>query len=173
LRKAIKSAELLLYYGHGDWRKLTAEVDLLDEYNIRLAAGRSISAVACRSARELGLEAVVRFGATGYLGFSQDVLFMDPDPGDVFLKAFKSSAESVLDGESLEQSAAALRRGFDGILDYCPRLGGSKPSPYRRRLQHGAARDKLDGCQHIDAARTPYSRSICIWFGLRSIVGML
>ncbi len=125
--RAIDSAELLIYYGHGDSAKLVAEEDLLDSNNLSCASGKSVAAIACRSARDLGRHAVSQYGSQGYLGFLNDVLFLEPDPGGVFGAAFSAGAEVLLSGETLESAATAMNSGFDRILDYFIMVEGYHP----------------------------------------------
>jgi hypothetical protein len=54
------------------------------------------------------------------------------------------------------------------VNHYCLRLGGLKPSPSGEGFST-CAPDKLWGWRNTGEARTPYSKSICIWCGSRSI----
>jgi len=117
LEEAASSRNIVLDYGHGDWSRLMAEVDLLDEENVPLMGGMVICAIACRSGRDLGVNATTRAGVQAYLGFSHNVLFLDPDPGGVFRSAFAAAAESMVEGRAIEDTARALRTGIDRILD--------------------------------------------------------
>ncbi|MBS1828599.1 MAG: hypothetical protein JST93_25060 [Acidobacteria bacterium] len=126
--EAMSAKGILLYYGHGDWSRLVGEEDLLDCDNVRLTAGMTVCAIACRSARELGLEATTRAGTQSYLGFSQDVVFVEPDPEGIFRRTFAAAAERLLAGQGIEAAALALRVGIDRILDYFTLEGRHDPN---------------------------------------------
>lgn len=64
------------------------------------------------------MDATARAGAHACLGFSHNVLFLYPDPGEVFRRAFAAAAGSMVEGRGIEDTARALREGIDRILDY-------------------------------------------------------
>ncbi|MFN7936940.1 MAG: hypothetical protein U0R19_26700 [Bryobacteraceae bacterium] len=61
-------------------------------------------------------------------GFSQDVVFDDPDPEGVFRRTFAGAAERLLEGQGIEAAAQALKVGIDRILDYFTLEGRHDPN---------------------------------------------
>ena len=75
--------------------------------------------------------------------------------------------------ETVESGVEGSLVGNHGVLIkvLLSQSGRIKTLAFRRRLQHGAPQDNLEGWQNIDAARTRYLRSTCIWCGSGSTDG--
>jgi len=69
---------------------------------------------------------------------------------------------------SLARCAPGRRDGSRGF--FVPIWEGQNPRLQATALAR-SPRDTLEGCPNTDAARIPCSRSICTWYGLRSIGG--
>ena len=112
----LQGVDLVLFFGHGTEGALVGGGDLIDKWNVALAAGSVIVAVACRSASLLGAWAVST-GIRSYLGFSEDLLWVDPFERE-FGGAVAKGVEAVLRRSSISVSARSLRGGFSELVSF-------------------------------------------------------
>ncbi|MBI3680489.1 MAG: hypothetical protein HY235_08835 [Acidobacteria bacterium] len=116
---AASSAIVTFYFGHGEWNRLySIRTDLLDFENIRAAAGKLLVAIACRSARELGLFATAEAGVLAYIGFSHDLILPGEDHAGLFEDAVRAGILSLLGGSTVREATRRIKNKFTEAAVY-------------------------------------------------------
>jgi hypothetical protein len=109
--QAIPTAAASVFFCHGKPEALLGHHEsILDAGNANLAADRIVVAIACSSARTLGMTAVLE-GAVGFIGFSQ-ILVWCPDFGKEFGEAAISGVREMAKGTTLGGAAETIRKCF-------------------------------------------------------------
>lgn len=108
--------EAVFFFGHGTWGSLNGEAPLIDGANVRLLSGKSVVAIACKSAYQLGEIAVeAPGGVRSYLGFDEDLRWV-VGKSHIFGGAVVQGLEPLLDGESIGAARDELVSGFARLV---------------------------------------------------------
>jgi|RhiMetdeSRZDD1v2_1073273.scaffolds.fasta_scaffold33395_5 hypothetical protein len=128
------AGEVIFFFGHGDENSLKGEnqAAVVDSKNAHQAKQKAVVAVACKSGRALGPDAIIA-GVRSYLGFTIKLGWIPPYPGqpDVFMDAMLSSLDVLLGGGTLQDLRDRLYSELEAVADYYDTGAGSK---YRNAL---------------------------------------
>jgi hypothetical protein len=109
--------DCIAYCGHGNAKELTPNGQpIFDDSNASYFAGAVVIAIACESAKWLGLTAVSK-GAKAYIGFT-DLVYI-PESTDAhnymgdFVRAFMTIPLSLLDGYTVNQAVQNFKEQCD------------------------------------------------------------
>ncbi|MBV9094795.1 MAG: hypothetical protein JO132_13120 [Streptosporangiaceae bacterium] len=133
VQEALASNDACLYFGHGTWSTLqqASGLPLLDLATASAASGRSIVAIACQAAHTLGPGIVTAHSATFFLGFDDDLIWVNGLPDvTVFEAAVADGLEPLLDGLTAEDARQGLKDGFERAFQHF-KYGVPKSHPNR------------------------------------------
>lgn len=122
LRK--RSVDLVLLCGHGDSDAVAGTADvILDINNDNLLEGKIVHALSCRSAKELGPDAVKK-GANAYIGYREDfIAFLDDsnrsakpledEIANLFLKPAFAAPRTLLKGGTPAEAVMVAKKTYN------------------------------------------------------------
>jgi hypothetical protein len=134
------SGSVVFFFGHGVADALldADRAVLIDQSNIVLANGKSLAAVACDSARDLGTEAVQQ-GVTCYLGFETELpVFRVGAQRPDLLQLIVDALAGLGKGVSFGDVCADLKHHFKWVGDYYSKTGRGAAHPNRQVLMFAA-----------------------------------
>ena len=121
------------YFGHGTWGTLqeASGLTLLDVTTSSASSGRSIVAVACQAAHTLGPSIVAAHSAKFFLGFDDDLIWVNgsPDVGQ-FEAAVADGLDPLLSGLTAADARQGLEDGFERAFQHF-KYGVPKSHPNR------------------------------------------
>jgi hypothetical protein len=104
------------FFCHGTQSALIGnDESILDDANANLTHGLIIIAIACHSAKALGVS-VIKEGAVGFWGFN-DLLIWAPEFTEEFGHAAVSGALALVRGLTLAESALAMRQAYKDLVE--------------------------------------------------------
>ena len=101
--------DLICYFGHGDegnW--LSRSLTTVDNSNVFAAAGKALVSVACKTARQLGPDAITA-GVEAWLGFTCKVAVITPHKG------VDPVGDAIVDGLTVLGAAKTMQEARDEI----------------------------------------------------------
>jgi hypothetical protein len=151
--------DVVFFFGHGDEHSLKGErqASVVDNANAHQAKGKAVVAIACKSGRGLGPDAVVA-GVRSYLGFNIKLGWLPPSRGqpDVFMDAMLNSVDVLLGGGSVQALRDAIYSELEKVADYYEHGAGSK---YRNAVNGyfvaHAVKDNIAGLGDVQFAPLP------------------
>ena len=115
---AIPGMRCVVFFGHGSYTELLgANGALVDTANVAKAKNSILVAIACSSAKVLGLDATNQ-GADVYLGFSEKFVWISGDPDGQFEPAAKKGLLTLLARGDAGQALTAMAQAFDDVKNY-------------------------------------------------------
>ena len=119
-----RSVDLVLLCGHGDSDAVTGTNDvILDTKNASLLEGKVVHALSCRSAKELGPNAMKK-GAKAYIGYKEDfIAFLDDsnqstkplkdEIASLFLNPAFTAPRALLKGSTPAEAVTAAKKAYN------------------------------------------------------------
>ena len=115
---AMPGMRCVVFFGHGSYTELLGGSGaLVDTANVANARNAILAAIACSSAKVLGLDAVSQ-GVEAYLGFSEKFVWLSGDPDGQFAPAAKKGLLTLLSGSDAGQALADMAQAFDDVKNY-------------------------------------------------------
>jgi hypothetical protein len=133
LQSALGAHDACFYFGHGTWTTLAegSGTTLLDVGTSSAVSGRSVVAIACQAARTLGPGIVKTHSAKFFLGFDDNLVWVNGSPDvDQFESAVADGLDPLLNGLTAADARRGLEDGFEQAFQHF-KYGTPKSHPNR------------------------------------------
>jgi hypothetical protein len=130
---ALGTHDACFYFGHGTWSTLqqASGLTLLDIATSSAIFGRSVVAIACKAAHTLGPGIVKMHSAKFFLGFDDDLIWVNGSPDvDQFEAAVADGLDPLLNGLTAADARQGLEDGFERAFQHF-KYGVPKSHPNR------------------------------------------